>query len=55
MDRLVSRSSRETALSGSPSWSLQPWNFSRIQAASPAGESSSPYPRVWGFVPWIYW
>ncbi len=38
-------------LSGSPSQSLQVRNFSTIQASSPAGESFSATPRVWGFVP----
>jgi hypothetical protein len=37
----------------SPRLSLQERHFSRIQAASPAGESLSPYPSVWGLVDWI--
>src|SRR5450631_2197179 len=35
----VSTQSSSIAVSSSPSWSVQLWNFSAIQAASPAGES----------------
>jgi hypothetical protein len=42
-------------LNGSPPQSDHCRNFSRIQAASPAGESVSPKASVCGRVPWIHW
>jgi hypothetical protein len=48
--RLSSRSSRLTTASRGPSWSVQDQNFSAIQAARKAGESTSPYPTVCGRV-----
>ena len=40
--RLSSSSSRVSTSSSGPSWSVQDQNFSTIQAASAAGESTSP-------------
>ena len=48
--RLSSRSSRLSTASREPSWSVQDQNFSTIQAARKAGESTSPYPTVCGRV-----
>jgi hypothetical protein len=48
---LVSIWSRVNAFSGCPSQSLHVRNFSTIHASSPAGESLSAAPSVWGFVP----
>ena len=50
-----SRRSGEYTLARSPPQSLQAWNFSMIQPASPAGESVSPYAIDCGFVDWIAW
>jgi hypothetical protein len=47
----VSTQSSSIAVSSSPSWSVQLWNFSAIQAASPAGESVRAYASVCGLVP----
>ena len=47
---LSSRSSRLSTASGEPSWSVQDQNFSTIQAARKAGESTNPYPTVCGRV-----
>jgi hypothetical protein len=48
--RLSSRSSRLSTASSDPGWSVQDQNFSTIQAARKAGESTSPYPTVCGRV-----
>ena len=48
--RLSSRSSRVSTASRGPEWSVQDQNFSTIQAARKAGESTSPYPTVCGRV-----
>jgi len=46
--------SRSTASSGSlAAGSVHSWNFSTIQASSPAGESVSACAMVCGRVPWI--
>ena len=42
--------SRLSARSGTPAESLQEQNFSTIQAARPAGESTREYPMVCGLV-----
>src|SRR6266508_2006879 len=47
---LSSSSSRVSTFSGWPSLSVQDQNFSMIQAHRPTGESTSPYPIVWGRV-----
>ena len=46
--------SRVSTFSGWPSQSIQDQNFSMIQVACPAGESTRPYPRVcgWSTVAW---
>ena len=51
LSRITSQPKR---FSTSPLQSLHVRTFSRIQAASPTGESVSPYASVWGFVPWIH-
>jgi hypothetical protein len=51
--RSVSRKSREKRLSRSPPVSAHERHFSRIHAASPAGESLSAYASVCGLVDWI--
>ena len=48
--RLSSRSSRLSTASSGPGWSVQDQNFSTIQAARKAGESTRPYPTVCGRV-----
>ena len=48
--RLSSSSSWLSTASSRPSWSVQDQNFSTIQAARKAGESTSPYPTVCGRV-----
>jgi hypothetical protein len=50
---VVNKKSREKRSSRLPRESAQARHYSRIQAASPAGESFSPYPSVWGFVDWM--
>ena len=49
---LASSWSQVNRFSRSPSQSAQSRNFSRIHAASAAGESLSPYPSVCGRVDW---
>src|SRR5215469_14289377 len=47
---LSTSSSLVSTFSGWPSQSIHDQNFSTIQASWPAGESTRPYPRVWGRV-----
>jgi hypothetical protein len=49
----VSRKSRENVASRFPPESDHARHFSISQAASPAGESLRPYPRVCGLVDWM--
>lgn len=51
----VSSSVSANTLVTSPPRSVQARNFSKIQAAGPAGESVSAYASVRGSVLWIAW